>query len=67
MSLTSQLREAIAESGLSMYRVAKEIGASYAVVYRFVSETRNINLETADRLADFFGMRLTRPKRIPGR
>ena len=64
MSLTSQLRQAIADSGLSFYRIAKEIDVSYAVVYRFAAEQRNINLETADRLAELFGMRLTRPKRI---
>ena len=60
MSLTSQLREAIADSGLSLYRIAKDTQTSYAAIYRFASEERGVNLETADRLAEFFGMRLTR-------
>ena len=67
MSLTSQLREAIADSGLTVYRIAKDTEAPYAAIYRFATEQRNINLETADKLAEFFGMHLTRPKRIAPR
>jgi len=67
MSLTQQLREAIAGSGVTLYRVAKDTGIPYAVVHRFANGERSINLETADRLAEFFGMHLTRPKRIARR
>jgi len=67
MSLTQQLHEAIAGSGVTLYRVAKDTGIPYAVVHRFARGERSINLETADKLADFFGMHLTRPKRIAPR
>ena len=67
MSLTQQLREAIAGSGVTLYRVAKDTGIPYAVVHRFARGERGISLETADTLAEFFGMHLTRPRRIAPR
>ena len=64
MSLTEQLREAIVGSGLTLYAVAKRTDLPYAVVHRFVSGRRGLSLASADKLADLFQMRLTRPKRI---
>jgi len=63
MSLQGQLRAAIKDSGLTLYAVAKGAGIAYPVIHRFNSGERDLTLETATRLADFFGMRLTRPKR----
>jgi plasmid maintenance system antidote protein VapI len=64
MSLTTQLRSAIKNSGVSLYRVAKDSGVSYAVVQRFVNGERQIKMDAADKLADYLGMRLTRAKRV---
>ena len=64
MSLTKQLRNAIKTSGVTLYRVAKDSGVPYAVVHRFVNEERQIRLEMADKLAKYFGMKLTEPKRV---
>ncbi len=63
MSLTDQLRQAIHESGLSLYRVAKATHTPYAVIHGFANGHRDIKLETSDRLADVFKMKLTAPKR----
>ena len=63
MALQDQFRQAIADSGLSLYRVAKGSGIAYQVLHRFRRGERDLTLETASRLADFFGMRLTRPRR----
>jgi plasmid maintenance system antidote protein VapI len=63
MSLTDQLRKAIHDSGLSLYMVAKATHTPYAVIHGFANEHRNVKLETADKLAELFGMRLTAPKR----
>ncbi len=63
MSITSQLLEAIEKSGLTLYRIAKDSQTPYAVLRRFVNGERGIKLETADRLAELFSMRLTKPKR----
>jgi hypothetical protein len=63
MSLSQQLRQAIESSGLTLYRVTVDAGLPYATVYRFYHGVRSLSLESADKLADYFGMRLTRPKR----
>ena len=63
MSITAQLRSAIKTSRATLYRVAKDSGVPYAVVYRFTTEQRQIKLDAADKLAAYFGMRLTKPKR----
>ena len=63
MALQDQLREAVANSGLSLYRIAKDSGVVYQVLHRFARGEHDLTLETATKLADYFGMRLTRPKR----
>jgi len=63
MSLTEQLHKAVHGSGLSLYRVAKATRTPYAVIHGFAKGNRNIKLETADRLAELLGMKLTTPKR----
>ncbi len=63
MALQDQLRQAVKNSGLTLYRIAKGSGIAYQVLHRFARGERDLTLETASRLADYFGMRLTRPKR----
>lgn len=63
MALQDQLRQAVHDSGLSVYAVAKGSGIAQPVLHRFVAGERDLTLATASRLADYFGMRLTRPKR----
>jgi len=63
MALQDQLRQAVQDSGLTLYAIAKGAKIAYPVLYRFASGERDLTLETATRLADFFGMKLTRPKR----
>lgn len=63
MTLQGQFRRAIEGSGLSLYRIAKGSGIAYQVLHRFASGERDLTLETASRLADYFGMRLTRSRR----
>jgi plasmid maintenance system antidote protein VapI len=64
MSLTEQLLDAIDNSGVTLYRVAKDAGISYAIIERFTKRERGITLETADKLAAYFGMKLTKPRRV---
>jgi len=63
MALQDQLRQAVEDSGLTLYRIAKDSGIAYQVLHRFARGERDLTLETASRLADYFEMRLTRPKR----
>ena len=67
MSISEQLRKAITDSGLTLYRIAKDADVTYSVLYRFVEEERDIRMEgTADKLADYFQMRLTKARRPKG-
>ena len=64
MSLTAQLRNAIKNSGASLYRIAKDSGVPHPVVHRFAHGERKSSWTQADKLAEYFGMRLTRPRRV---
>ena len=63
MALQDQLRQAVQESELSLYAIAKGAGIAYPVLYRFSTGERDLTLKTGSRLADFFSMRLTCPRR----
>jgi DNA transposition AAA+ family ATPase len=71
MTISDQLRKAISECGLSMNQVAKRAGVPQPVLSHFLSSDRDahrdIRLErTADKLAAFFGMKLTAPEKPTG-
>lgn len=62
MTLSEDLREAIVASGKSHYRLAQEAGITPGVISRFVSGERDLRLETASKLAELLGIRLTKPR-----
>ena len=62
MTLSEDLREAIVTSGKSHYRLAQEAGITPGVISRFVSGERDLRLETASKLAELLGIRLTKPR-----
>ncbi len=64
MTLTDQLRQAIKDSGMSLYMVAKLTHTPYAAIHGFANGQRGIKLETAERLAELFRMKLTAPRRL---
>jgi len=59
LDLAAQLRAAVAETGESLYAVAKKAGISYAILHRFMAGKRSINLETADQIARALGLSLS--------
>ena len=60
-TLADQLRNAIKDSGLSTYAVAKGSGLSYPATLRFIANERDLYLSSATKLVHFFGMELTTP------
>lgn len=60
MAISDQLREAM-QGYESINRVAVDSGISQPILHRFYHRERDLRLETADKLAAFFGMRLTKP------
>lgn len=61
ISLADQLRDALKQSGLTMFRISKESGVEESVLYRFVTFERGVQMDTAEKLAAYFGMNLTPP------
>jgi transcriptional regulator with XRE-family HTH domain len=57
-TITEQLRASIRKSGLSQEQIAEATGVSQGVLSRFVRGERSINLTTAEKLAEYFGLSL---------
>lgn len=63
-SLADLLREAARDSGMSVYRLAKEAGVDQSTLNKFLNGGRdNLTLEVADRLFRVLGLRVTRAGR----
>jgi plasmid maintenance system antidote protein VapI len=56
--IDQQLRESIAKSGLTAYRIANEAGIAIPVVARFISGERDLRLATAAKVAYVLGLEL---------
>ena len=59
-TITTTLKDAMA--GRSDYAIAKATGVSQPVITRFRNGTRDIRLNTADKIVAFLGYSLTRDK-----
>jgi hypothetical protein len=60
--LTDVLRQAIRDSGQTLYRVAKDSGVNYAIVHRFVVHHESIALTGFVKLCAYLGLTL-KPER----
>jgi ribosome-binding protein aMBF1 (putative translation factor) len=59
MELQDALRQAIVDSGLSYYRLAKDSGVNAVVISRFAAGERDLRLKTASRIAKALRLELT--------
>ena len=59
-TMTEAIREAIADSELSFKALERETGVSRQSLMRFIVGKQTIRLDAADKLADFFGIEITR-------
>jgi hypothetical protein len=63
MSLADHIRKAASDSGLSVYRIAKDAGVDQSLLNKFLTGSRlNLRLDIADRLFRFLGLRVV-PRR----
>ncbi|HVK13701.1 MAG TPA: helix-turn-helix domain-containing protein [Gemmataceae bacterium] len=63
LKLSDQVRRAVDDSGLSRYRIAKEIGVAESTMSRFMSGQGGLSLANLDALADLLGLNVTAPRR----
>jgi transcriptional regulator with XRE-family HTH domain len=60
--ITEVIRDAIKNSGLTPYRIAKDSGVSQPTLSRFLSRQRGLSADAVDRLAEALGLRLVKDK-----
>jgi plasmid maintenance system antidote protein VapI len=56
--ITDPLRRAIIESKMTYKALSRETGVTRASIQRFVDGRNSLRLDIADRLAEFFGLKL---------
>ena len=57
-SIAESLKQAIRDSGRSVYQVSKDSGIAQIVIARFLSGERDIRMATADKLARALNLHL---------
>ncbi len=60
LTMTDVLKQAIQESGLTLYRIAKETGIVGTSLLRFMQGETSLRLDKADVLAEYLGLELTK-------
>lgn len=60
LTMSETLRRAIVESGENYKALWRETGVARASIMRFVEGRQSLRLDMADRLAEYFGLLLTR-------
>lgn len=61
-TMSETIRTTIHDSGLTLYRVAKDAGVAYAPLHRFMNGERGLSVESLDKLCGFLGLELTKRK-----
>jgi len=57
--LTEQLRQAIDDSGLTRYQIAKETGIDESALAKFYTGRRGLSMEALDALGEFLQLKIT--------
>jgi transcriptional regulator with XRE-family HTH domain len=57
-TMTDVLKQAIRDSGLTLYRIAKDTGIVGTSLLRFMQGETSLRLDKADLLAGYLGLRL---------
>ncbi|HEX4592261.1 MAG TPA: helix-turn-helix transcriptional regulator [Gemmataceae bacterium] len=61
--MSDQVRRAVDASGLSRYRISKEIGVAESTMSRFMSGQGGLSMENLDALAELIGLDIAGPRR----
>lgn len=60
--MTAALKKAIQDSGLTLYRIAKDTGIVGTSLLRFMRGETSLRLDKADVLAEYLGLELVKRK-----
>jgi len=61
--LSDEIRRAVDASGLSRYRICKELGIGEATMSRFMSGQGGLSMATLDALAELLDLTITKRNR----
>jgi hypothetical protein len=61
-TMTAVLQKEVQDSGLTLYRIAKDTGIVGTSLLRFMQGETSLRLDKADVLADYLGLELTRTR-----
>ena len=56
--MTDEIRQAIGDSGLTRYRIAKDTGIDESTLAKFYHGYRGLSLDNLDRLCEYLGLRI---------
>ncbi len=59
-TMTDVIRQAIVDSKIPLLRLSKETGVARASLIRFLRNETSIRLDVADKLAEYYGLELTK-------
>jgi transcriptional regulator with XRE-family HTH domain len=62
-TLSDVLRKAIADSGLTLYRIAKDTGLVKSSLIRFTAGETSLRLDRVDVLAEYLELKLVRKQK----
>ena len=58
VSFSDEIREAVDASGMTRYRIAKELGIAESTMSRFMNRKGGLTLALVDRLAELLGLHI---------
>lgn len=59
-TMTDVIRQAIVDSKIPLLRLSNETGVARASLIRFLRNETSIRLDVADKLAEYYGLELTK-------
>ena len=60
LPLSDQLRQLVADCGITRYRISQDTGIDQAVLEKFVNGKRGISLSTLDVLGEYLSLEIRR-------
>ena len=65
--LTDQLRQAIDQSGITRYRIAKEAGINESALAQFYNGHRGLSMKVLNALGEYLELTITMGRKAPQR
>lgn len=65
--IRAQLRQAIRDSGLSLYELGRRTGIDSGRLSRFMREERDLTLAAAAKILDLLGLQMSQARRKAGK